>query len=157
MKKVPRISLDSERHHFRYMLPEFDVNNTSPNQQNPPSARNALPQSENSSYVMFSPHMVTGTELTVYPRDGENKYFSGTYATNASQSVIMEREEEKISTVHETQVNLGITSDYIQSDEETQPCGDGDFDKVEWCKNKEPAVFPSAQNINSMNSTHNKN
>ena len=102
--------------------------------------------------------MVTGTELTVYPRDGENKYFSGTYATNASQSVIMEKEEEKISTVNETQVHpVHHTSDYIQSDEETQPCGDQDIDKVEWCKNKEPAVFPSAMNINSLNSTHNKN
>ena len=58
----------------------------------------------------------------------------------------MERDEpeEKISSAVDQDVEIGNnTSDFVQSDEETQPCQLQDQDKVEWCKNKEPAVFPS--------------
>ena len=71
---------------------------------------------------MFSPHMVTGTQVTNYPHDYANQYQSGTYQTNNSQSAIVER-EEKADTDDKEDGEIGnSTSDFIQSDEETQPC-----------------------------------
>ena len=95
--------------------------------------------------------MVTGTAATNYPLDAANQYFSGTYQTNISQSAILEKEEKTNDVQTETEIDAenggNNTSDFIQSDEETQPCQAQDQELAEWCKNKEPLVFPSQNNL----------